>query len=68
LFCVFWYNKGKKFRRYKRLTQEQKEMIFKLFSEKMELIKIAKAIEAKLRIVQYLLKKRKEYKNCISYF
>ena len=62
------FNKRKKFRIYKRLTHEQKEMIFKLFSEKMELIKIAKAIEAKLKIVQYLLKKRKEYKNCISYF
>jgi hypothetical protein len=28
------FNKGKKYRKYKRLTQEQKEMIFKLFSEK----------------------------------
>ena len=50
-------NKGKKYRKYKRLTQEQKEMIFKLFSEKMELRKIARVIGVELRTVQYHLKK-----------
>ena len=51
------FNKGKKYRRYKRLTQEQKEMIFKLFSEKMELRKIARVIGVELGTVQYHLKK-----------
>jgi len=27
-------NKGKKYRKYKRLTEEQKEMIYKMFKEK----------------------------------
>ena len=51
------FNKGKKYKRYKRLTQEQKEMIFKLFSEKMELRKIARVIGVELGTVQYHLKK-----------
>ena len=51
------FNKGKKYRRYKRLTQEQKEMIFNLFSEKMELRKIARVIRVELGTVQYYLKK-----------
>ena len=51
------FNKGKKYRKYKRLTQEQKEMIFKMFSEKMELRKIARVIGVELRTVQYHLKK-----------
>ena len=29
------FNKGKKYRKYKRLSQEQKDMIYKLYSEKM---------------------------------
>ena len=32
------WNKGKKYRKYKRLTEEQKNMIFKMFEEKTELI------------------------------
>jgi len=51
------FNKGKKYRKYKRLSQEQKEMIFKLFAEKMELRKIARVIGVELRTVQYHLKK-----------
>ena len=51
------FNKGKKYRKYKRLTQEQKEMIYKLFSEKMELRKIARVIGVELGTVQYHLKK-----------
>jgi IS30 family transposase len=42
------FNKVKKYRKYKRLTQEQKEMIFKLFAEKMELRKIARIMGVKL--------------------
>jgi len=42
------FNKGKKYRKYKRLTQEQKKIIFKLYSKKMELRKIAKVIGVKL--------------------
>ncbi|MEO1927987.1 MAG: hypothetical protein ABGX26_04800 [Nautiliaceae bacterium] len=37
-------NKGKKYRKYKRLTEEQKNMIFKLYEEKMELRKIAETV------------------------
>jgi len=51
------FNKCKNYRKYKRLSQEQKEMIFKLFSEKMELRKIARVIGVELRTVQYHLKK-----------
>jgi len=50
------FNKGKKYRKYKRLTKEQKELIFKLFSEKMELRKIA-SFGVELGTVQYHLKK-----------
>jgi len=45
------FNKGKKYKKHKRLTQEQKEIIFKLFSEKMELRKIARAIGVELGTV-----------------
>jgi len=51
------FNKGKKYRKYKRLTKEQKELIFKLFSEKMELRKIARVLGVELGTVQYHLKK-----------
>ncbi len=53
------FNKGKKYRKYKRLTQEQKEMIYKLFLEKMELRKIARVMGVTLGTVQYHLKKTK---------
>ena len=39
----FGFNKGKKYRKYKRLIQEQKEMILKLYEEKIDL----KIIEAR---------------------
>jgi len=51
------FNKGKKYRKYKRLTKEQKELIFKLFSEKMELRKIARVLGVELGTIQYHLKK-----------
>lgn len=47
----------RKYRPYKRLTQEQIELIYKLFEEKMEQRKIARAIGVHLRTVQYHLKK-----------
>ncbi len=53
------FNKGKKYKKYKRLTQEQKEMIYKLFLEKMELRKIARVMGVTLGTVQYHLKKTK---------
>jgi hypothetical protein len=31
------WNKGKRYRKYKRLTEEQKEMIYKMFEEKKNL-------------------------------
>jgi len=51
------FNKGKKYRKYKRLTKEQKELISKLFSEKMELRKIARVLGVELGTIQYHLKK-----------
>jgi hypothetical protein len=53
------FNKGKKYKKYKRLKQEQKDMIYKLFLEKMELRKIARVIGVTLGTVQYHLKKTK---------
>ena len=52
------WNKGKKYRKYKRLTAEQKNMIFKMFEEKTELRKIARIIGVELRTVQYHLEKK----------
>jgi hypothetical protein len=49
--------KTRKYRPYKRLTQEQIELIYKLFEEKMEQRKIARALGVHLRTVQYHLKK-----------
>ena len=51
-------NKGKKYRKYKRLTEEQKNMIFKMFEEKTELRKIARILGVELRTVQYHLEKK----------
>jgi hypothetical protein len=53
------FNKGKKYKKYKRLTQEQKDMIYKLFVAKMELRKIARVMGVTLGTVQYHLKKTK---------
>jgi IS30 family transposase len=50
-------NKGKKYKSYKRLTEEKKEMIYKLFEEKMELRKIARVIGVNLGTIQYHIKK-----------
>ena len=52
------WNKGKKYRKYKRLTEEQKNMIFKMFEEKTELRKIARILGVELRTVQYHLEKK----------
>jgi len=51
------FNKGKKYRPYKRLTEEQKNLIYKLYEEKMKLRKIARVLEVELRTAQYHLKK-----------
>ena len=75
LFCIkkvnlikVGFNKGKKYRKYKRLIQEQKEMILKLYLEKMELRKIARVIGVELGTVQYHLKKLMEYKELYKLF
>ena len=52
------WNKGKRYRPYKRLTQEQKELIYRLYEEKMELRKIARSLGVQLRTVQYHLQKK----------
>ena len=51
-------NKGKKYRKYKRLTEEQKGMIYKMYEEKTELRKIARILGVELRTVQYHLEKK----------
>lgn len=57
-------NRGKKYKPYKRLTNEQKELIYKLYEEKMELRKIARTLGIRLYTVQYHIKKN--YKNLKS--
>ena len=52
------WNKGKKYRKYKRLTEEQKNMIFKMFEEKTELRKIARILG-----VEYNTPRKKTEKN-----
>jgi hypothetical protein len=47
----------RKYRPYKRLSEEQKGLIGKLFMEKMELRKIARVIGVSLFTVQYHIKK-----------
>ena len=48
---------AKKEVKYKRMSQEEKELMYKLFEEKMELRKIARALGRSLSTVQYHLKK-----------
>ena len=50
-------DEDRKYKPYKRLTQEQIELIYKLFEEKMEQRKIARALGVHLRTVKYHLKK-----------
>jgi IS30 family transposase len=50
-------NLGKKYKSYKRLTEEKKNLIFELYREKMELRKIARVLQVSLGTVQYHLKK-----------
>ena len=52
------FNKGKKYRPYKRLTEEQKNLIYKLYEEKMKLRKIARVLGVELQTAQYHLKKK----------
>ena len=57
-------DKGKRYRPYKRMSDEEKEMIFKLYEEKMELRKIARILGRSLSLIQYQLRKKmKEYKD-----
>ena len=54
------FNKGKKYRKYKpykRMSEEEKQLILKLYEEKMELRKIERVIGVELRTIQYHLKK-----------
>jgi len=44
-------------RRYKRMSKEEIELIFKLYEEKMELRKIARVLGRSLSSIQYQLKK-----------
>ena len=50
--------------KYKRMSQEEKELLYKLYEEKMELRKIARVLGRSLSTVQYHLKKNsKNIKN-----
>ena len=53
-------NKGKKYRPYKRMSQEEIDLIFKLYEEKMELRKIARVLGRSLSSIQYQLRKKNE--------
>jgi len=44
-------------RRYKRMSQEEIELILKLYEEKLELRKIARVLGRSLSSIQYQLKK-----------
>ena len=60
-------NKGKKYKKYKRLSQEEKDLIEKLYNEKMELRKIARVLGRHLRTIQYYLKKNsKNIESCMN--
>ena len=60
-------NLGKKYKSYKRLSQEEKEMIEKLYNEKMELRKIARVLRRHLRTIQFYLKKNsKNIESCMN--
>ena len=49
------------------MTQEEMELIFKLYEEKMELRKIARALERSLSSIQYQLRKKmKMYKEFLA--
>ena len=50
--------KNRKYKKYKRLTSYQKELIYKMHDEKMELRKIARVMEITLGAVQYHIKKK----------
>ncbi len=43
--------------KYRRMNQEEKELMYRLFEEKMELRKIARVLGRSLSTVQYHLKK-----------
>ena len=54
--------KVRKYKPYKRLNQYQKELLHKMYEEKMEQRKIARVLGVELGTVQYHLKKKlKEY-------
>ena len=54
------FSMKKKYRPYKRMSDEEKEMIFKLYEEKMELRKIARILGRSLSSIQYQLRKKNE--------
>lgn len=56
----------KKYKKYKRLTEEKKNLIYKMFEEKVELRKIARILGVQLYTVQYHCKKKLlNTKSCI---
>lgn len=56
----YGWNKGKKYKKYRRLSKEEIRLIYKFYDEKIELRKIAKLLGVTLRTVQYHIEKRKQ--------
>ena len=50
--------KERKYRKYKRMSEEEKELIFKMYEEKTELRKIARILGRSLSSIQYQLRKK----------
>jgi len=56
----YGWNKGKKYKKYRRLSKEEIRLIYKFYDEKIELRKIAKLLGVTLRTVQYHIEKQKQ--------
>ncbi|MEA3228680.1 MAG: IS1 family transposase [Campylobacterota bacterium] len=56
-------NKNKKYKKYRRLTEEEKSLIFKLNEENIGQRAIARVLDVYVRTVQYHLKKIVKYKK-----
>ena len=55
-------NTGKKYKKYKRLTEEQKELIARMYEENIGQRAIARVLKVYVQTVQYHIRKLKKYK------
>jgi len=56
-------NTGKKYKKYKRLTEEQKELIARMYEENIGQRAIARVLKVYVQTVQYHIRKLKKYKE-----